>query len=64
MYPGAPLDIKNIRFFFILYQYITAYSSAMKFTCLIPENVCVQDEGMVKSIFALVLIQDHVERTL
>ena len=30
------------------YQHITAYSSAIKFTRLIPGNVCVQAEGMLK----------------
>ena len=49
MYSGTPLDIrKNVQFFFILYQHITAYSPAIKFTRLIPGNVCVQAEGMVK----------------
>ena len=28
-----------------------AYSSAIKFTLLIPGNVCVQDEGMVKPMY-------------
>ena len=34
----------------MLYQHITAYSSAVKFTFLIPGNVCVQAEGLVKPI--------------
>ena len=45
-----------IVFFFILYQHITVYSSAIKFTRLIPGNVCVQAEGMLKPTKALVLI--------
>ena len=31
-------------------QHITAYSSAIKFTRLIPRNVCVQAEGMMKPV--------------
>ena len=31
-----------------LSAYITAYSTDIKFTCLIPGNVCVQAEGMLK----------------
>ena len=53
----------------MLYQHITAYSSAVKFTFLIPGNVCVQAEGLVKPINHilepkknLVLIQHHVEK--
>ena len=48
----------------IVLQYITAYSSALKSTCLIPGNVCVQAEGMMKPMKTLVLIQHHVERIL
>ena len=48
----------------MLYQHITAYSSAIKFTRLIPGNVCVQAEGMVKPMKTLVLIQHHVEKIL
>ena len=36
----------------------------MKFTRLIPRNVCVQAEGIVKPMKTLVLIQHHVERIL
>ena len=36
---------------------MTAYSSAIKFTLLIPGNVCVQAEGMPKFTKTLVLIQ-------
>ena len=43
---------------------MTAYLSAIKFTRLIPGNVCVQAEGMLKSMKTLVLIQRHVERIL
>ena len=42
----------------MLYQHITASSSAMKFTRPIPRNVFVQDEGMVKPIHTLSLIHD------
>ena len=35
---------------FILYHHITAYSSAVKFTRLIPGNVCLQTDGMLKPI--------------
>ena len=46
MYSGAHFDIKKkLQLFFILYQHITAYSSAIKFTRLIPGNVCVQAEA-------------------
>ena len=48
----------------MLYQHITAYSSAIKFTRLIPGNVCVQAEGMLKPMKTLVLIQHHFERIL
>ena len=48
---------KNLQFFFILYQHRTAYSSAIKFTRLISGNVCVQAEGMMKTMKTLVLIQ-------
>ena len=48
----------------MLYQHITIYSSARKFTRLIPGNVCVQAEGMLKPLETLVLIQPHVERIL
>ena len=40
-----------------LSAYITAYSTDIKFTCLIPGNVCVQAEGMLKPMKTLVLIQ-------
>ena len=64
MYSGIPLDIKKIIVLLQLYQHIKAYSSAIRFTCLIPGNVCVQAEGMVKPMKTLVLIQHHVERIL
>ena len=48
----------------MLYQHITAYSSATKFTRLIPGNVCVQAEGTLKPMETLVSIQHHVERIL
>ena len=48
----------------MLYQNITAYSSAIKFTRLIPRNVCVQADGTMNSIKTLVLIQHLVERIL
>ena len=54
MYSGTPLDIKkeSLQFFFILYQHtLTAYSSDIKFTRLIPGNVCVQTEGMPIRLF-------------
>ena len=43
---------------------LSAYSSAIKFAGLIPWNVCLQAEGMLKPIKTLVFIQHHVERTL
>ena len=43
---------------------IAADSSAIKFTHLISENVCVQAESMLKPMKTLVLIQHHVERIL
>ena len=33
----------KIQFFFVLYRHITAYSSAIKSTRLIPGNVCVHN---------------------
>ena len=38
--------------------------SDVKFTPLIPGNVCVQGEGMLKYMKTLVLIKQHVERIL
>ena len=58
------LILKELIFFFILYKRITAYSSAIKFSRLIPENVCVQAEGMLEPMKTLVLIQQHVKRIL
>ena len=58
------LILKNLYFFFILYQHVIVYSSAIKLTSLIPSNACVQAEGMVKAMKTLVLIQHHVERIL
>ena len=55
------LILKKIILLLILYQHIAAYSCAIKFACLVPGNVCVQDEGMMKLIETLVLIQYHVE---
>ena len=57
------LILKHLQFF-ILYLHITAYLSAIKFTRLIPGNVCVQAEGMLKPMKTLVLIQHHFERIL
>ena len=48
----------------MLYQHVTAYSSAIKFIRLIPGNVCVQAKRMLKPMKTLVLIQHHVERIL
>ena len=64
MYPGTPLDIEKI---IALLHTLSAYNSLLvrfTFTRLIPGNVCVQDEGMVKPTYTLVLIQHHVERIL
>ena len=47
----------------MLYQHITVYSSTIKFTRLIPRNVYVQAEGMLKPMETL-LNQNHVERIL
>ena len=44
------------------YHHITAYWSAIKFTRLIPGNVCLQDETMVTVMYNLMLIQHHVLR--
>ena len=67
MYSGAPLDIIKIysSFSYFISQHIAAYSSAIKFTRLmIPENICVQADGILKPMKTLVLIQHHVERIL
>ena len=48
----------------MLYQHITTYSSAIKFTLLIRGNVCVKAEGMLKPMETLVLIQHPVERVV
>ena len=48
------LILKKIYFFFILNQHITAYLPAIKFTRLIPGNVCVQADSMLKSMKTLV----------
>ena len=48
----------------MLYQLITAYSSAVTFIRLISGNVCVQAEGMLEPIKTLVLIQHHIKRIL
>ena len=48
----------------MLYQHMTAYSSAIKYTRLISGNVCVQAECMLKPMKTLLLIQHHVERIL
>ena len=57
----TPPDIKKICIVLlpILYQNITVYSSAIKFTHLMPGNVCVQAEGMMKPMKRLVLIQHN-----
>ena len=47
----------------MLYQHITAYSSAVKFTRLMLGNICVQAEGMPRPMEILVLTQHHVGRT-
>ena len=54
------LILKKIHIFFLLYQHIAAYSSTARFPCLIPGNVCVQDEAMAKPMYT----QHHVERYL
>ena len=43
------LILKNFLFFFILCQHITVYSSIIKFTRLIPGNICAQAKVMVKT---------------
>ena len=48
----------------MLYQHITAYSSAIKFTRLMLGNICVQAEGMPRPMEILVLAQHHVGRIL
>ena len=52
---------KKLWYYLILYQDITAYSSAVKFTRLISWNDCLQAEVMPKAMKTLVLIQNHVE---
>ena len=61
MYSGIQSK-KFTVFLHTLSAYITAYSSAIKITCLIPGNVCTQPEGMLKAMKTLVLIQPHVEK--
>ena len=63
MYSGIQSK-KFTVFLHTLSAYITAYSSAIKITCLIPGNVCTQPEGMLKPMKTLVLIQHNVERIL
>ena len=46
------------------FQHRTAYSSTIKFTCMISANVCVKDESMVKPMYTLVLIRHRVETIL
>ena len=48
----------------MLYQHITAYLSTIKFTRLVPGNVCVQAEAALNPMKTLVLIQHHIERIL
>ena len=60
----ALLLLKKIIVLLHTLSAMTAYSSAIKFTRLIPGNICVQSEGTVKHIKILVLIQYHVERIL
>ena len=55
---------KKFIVLFILYEHITAYSSAIKFSRLIPGNVSKQAEGMVKPMKTLALIQHHIKRIL
>ena len=50
------LILKKFIFLLHIYQHITAYSSAIKFTRLIPWNISVQDKGMVKPMYTLALI--------
>ena len=66
MYSETALDIKKVysSSSYFISRYITAYLPAIKFTHLIPGNVCVQAEGMLKPVKTLVLIQGHVERIL
>ena len=48
-----------------MYQYITAYSSAIKFTCLIQRNVCVKNPIKNKLVIpncqALLLGENYTE---
>ena len=52
----------------VLLHTLSAYNSLLvhckSFTRLIPENVCVQAERMLKPMKTLVLSQRHVERIL
>ena len=66
LYQITPLDIKKkaIVLFHTLsiYYHATANWSAIKYTYLIPGNICLQDESMVKPMYTLVMIHHHVER--
>ena len=66
IYSETSFDIKK---FIVLLHTLSAYnnlivSSATKFTLLISGNLCVKDEGVVKSMYTLGLIRQHVERIL
>ena len=50
MYSGTPLDLKKFIVLLHTLQYITAYLHSASFTRLIPRNVCVQAEGMMKPV--------------
>ena len=62
MYSRTPPSITKFIVFFIPHQHITANFSAITFTRMIPGNVYVQVEDMLKPMKTLVLI--HVERIL
>ena len=69
MYSRTPVDIKKIYSSSSYFQHIAAYSFAIKFTSLIPGNVCVHAGGYenfseVKLMKTLVFTQHHVERIL
>ena len=62
MYSGTPLDVKKV--YSSCSYFISIYNSLLdryKVTCLIPGNVCVQAEGVLKPMKTLVLIQQYVE---
>ena len=65
MYSGTPLDIKKS---IVLLHTLSAYNSLLVrykvYSTDLRECLCTQDEGMVKPMKTLVMIQHHGERIL